>query len=388
VNRSSRAGEWIFRRIVEQATDLIYVLDLDLRVVWLNRHAMQVFTELLRPESSPHVSGEASDDDRLGFFVGRQIDELFRPTDVEFLRKKRDDLLTRQDSLVYEHSFRSGDRLRHFSTKLVPIRDDDGVVFQVAGITRDVTDRHEFERRIYQAEKLASIGVLAAGLAHEMGNPLAVILGFTDLLKERFGDGSRERADLDIIEQSARDAQRVVENMLGFARVTEGQRTRTDVVACIESVVGVIRHAVTLRGVEIRVETTRPLPEVRGDPREFQQVLINLANNAVAAMQGRKGILTFRARRDGDRVRVEVRDTGRGIPEAIRDRVFDPFFTTKQVGEGTGLGLSLCCGIIDKIGGKISVSSVSEEDQPGQAGGTVFELTLPVASGPMLRRNG
>jgi len=87
-------------------------------------------------------------------------------------------------------------------------------------------------------------------------------------------------------------------------------------------------------------------------------------------------------------VRVEVRDTGRGIPEAIRDRVFDPFFTTKQVGEGTGLGLSLCCGIIDKIGGKISVSSVSEEDQPGQAGGTVFELTLPLASGPMPRRNG
>lgn len=380
MTRGEAAGEWVFRRIVEQATDLIYVLGLDLRVLWLNRHAMQVFTGLLSPASSAGAPGEDSDDqERLRFFVGKRLDELFRSSDVEFVRKKKDELLTLQDSLTYQHSFRSSGRLHHFSTKLIPIRDDEGVVFQIVGITRDVTDRHEFEQRMYQAEKQASIGVLAAGLAHEISNPLAIILGFADLLKERFPAGTTEHQDLEIIEQSANDAQRVVENMLGFARVTEGQRTRTDVVACIEAVVRVIGHSVTLRSVEIRVETTSPLPEVRGDPREFQQVLINLANNAVAAMAGRGGILTFRARHEDGWVRVEVSDTGRGIPDKIRDRVFDPFFTTKRVGEGTGLGLSLCYGIVDKIGGKISFRSASEEDVPGQAGGTTFEVSLPVA---------
>lgn len=383
-----RTGDWVFRRIVEQATDLIYVLDLDLSVIWLNRHSVQVFSELLRPDSSALAPDEQStEEDRVRFFVGKRLDELFLSPDVEFVRRKKDELLTRQDTLTYQHSFRSLGKLHHFSTKLIPIRDDEGVVFQLVGITRDVTDRHEFEQRIYNAEKQASIGVLAAGLAHEINNPLAIILGFTDLLKERFERGSAVHDDLEIIEQSANDAKQVVENMLGFARVTEGQHSRTDIGACIEAVVRVTRHAVTARGIEIRVETSTKLPEVRGDPREFQQVLINLVNNAVAAMAGRGGVLTLRAHVEDEWVKVEVSDTGRGIPERIRDRVFDPFFTTKQVGDGTGLGLSLCYGIVDKVGGKIGFKSVSEEDFPGHAGGTVFEVSMPAVSGQQLRRN-
>ncbi len=240
----------------------------------------------------------------------------------------------------------------------------------------------EVDQRIYNTEKLASIGTLAAGVAHEINNPLAVILGFTDLLMERFPQGSPELEDLKIIEYNANHAKKVVENLLGFARITEGLEDTVDIPHSLETVMNIIRNTLMTKKIDIRMEVPESLPRVQGDAREFQQVIFNLINNSVAAMGEQGGELKIAARADDGWVNVSVSDTGKGIPDKIKPRIFDPFFTTKKVGEGTGLGLSLCYGIVKKYGGKMSFVSVAAEDHPEKPSGTTFTVSMPVSPEP------
>ncbi len=258
------------------------------------------------------------------------------------------------------------------------VRSKDGKIIGSTAIIKDVTDKIELEQKIYNTEKLASIGTLAAGVAHEINNPLSIILGFADLLKERYRDEAQTYGDLGIIEQHARSAKKTVENLLGFARITEGLEETIDVAFCVNTVVTIVRNTLMTKKINIVMHLPEHLPRVRGDGREFQQVIFNLINNSVAAMQGGDGILTISASLENGWVSVHVADTGAGIPDKIKPRVFDPFFTTKKVGEGTGLGLSLCYGIMKKYGGKISFSSISKEDRPDQPCGTTFTVSLPV----------
>jgi PAS domain S-box-containing protein len=244
-------------------------------------------------------------------------------------------------------------------------------------IIRDETGKKELEQRIYNTEKLASIGNLAAGVAHEINNPLTVVLGFTDLMLEHFPDDSQEYEDLKVIESNANNAKKIVENLLGFARITEGMEDNIDVKHSIETVINIVKNTLFTQKIEIVTDIDEKLPHVKGDVREYQQVLFNLINNSVAAMKEQgKGRLTISARLNDGLVDVLVSDTGSGIPEGIRHRIFDPFFTTKKVGEGTGLGLSLCYGIINKYGGKISFTSrCREEDSVSH--GTTFTVSMP-----------
>ncbi len=245
-------------------------------------------------------------------------------------------------------------------------------------IMRDVTEKMEVEQRIYSTEKLASIGILAAGVAHEINNPLAVILGFTDLLLEKVDKDSPEYEDLKLIEFNANHAKKVVEDMLGFARVTEGLEDNVDVSPSIKMVVEICKNTLMTKKIELALDLPERLPRIRGDTREFQQVIFNLINNAVAAMAPETGNLTISARQEDGYVHVSVTDTGVGIPDKTKPQIFDPFFTTKKAGEGTGLGLSLCYGIVKKYGGKITFTSVSAEDHPDQPSGTTFTVTMPV----------
>ncbi|MGC8756146.1 MAG: ATP-binding protein [bacterium] len=261
------------------------------------------------------------------------------------------------------------------------VKTNDGKIIGSTAIIKDVTDKMELEQRIYNTEKLASIGTLASGVAHEINNPLSIILGFTDLLKEKFKEGTQEYEDLKIIEQHALHAKKIVENLLGFARVTEGLEDTVDVNYCINTVVNVVKNTLMIKKINIILDVPENLPKVRGDNREFQQVIFNLINNSVSAMEGKEGSITISARQTGDWVEVSVADTGMGIPDRIKPRVFDPFFTTKKVGEGTGLGLSLCYGIVKKYGGRISFTSVSKEDHPDQPSGTTFTVSLPISGG-------
>ncbi len=263
------------------------------------------------------------------------------------------------------------------------VQTSDGRIIGSTAIIKDITDKIELEHRIYNTEKLASIGTLAAGVAHEINNPLSIILGFSDLLKEKFKQGTQEYEDLKIIEQHASHAKKIVENLLGFARITEGLEDTVDVNYCVDTVVNIVKNTLMTKKINIVLKLPENLPKIRGDSREFQQVIFNLINNSVAAMNGREGTLTISARHDNGWVIIDMSDTGHGIPDKIKSRVFDPFFTTKKVGEGTGLGLSLCYGIVKKYGGKISFSSISKEDHPDQPSGTTFTVSLPV-----VRENG
>ncbi len=259
------------------------------------------------------------------------------------------------------------------------IKAKDGKVIGSTAIIKDVTEKTEIQNRIYHTEKLASIGILAAGVAHEINNPLAIILGFTDLLIERYSPDSPEYKDLKIIEDSANHAKKVVENMLGFARITEGLDDSIDIPYSIDTVIKIVSNTLMTQKIAIKVDVPNALPRARGDPREFQQVLFNLISNSISAMQGDDKRLGISAEAQGSWVNICVSDNGAGIPDKIMSRIYDPFFTTKKAGEGTGLGLSLCYGILRKCGGRLSCTSSSREDNPERPSGTTFTVSMQVA---------
>jgi two-component system NtrC family sensor kinase len=372
--------ERIYQRVVEQATDLIYILDLDMRVVLLNRHSVETFLHLVvrEPEGGVPADLDMTNPEN---WIGRRLDDLFPAQDASFMRRQIDRLLEQRSNLFYEHTISVKGRKVHLSTKLIPIRDESGTIYQVLGISRDVTEKMEMDQRIYNTEKLASIGTLAAGVAHEINNPLAIILGFADLLLERFPEGSPEHEDLKMIEYNGKHAKKIVENLLAFARITEGLEDTVDIKRSVQTVMNIVRNTLMTKKIELVLDLPDGLPRVRGDDREFQQVIFNLVNNSVAAMQKGGGRLILSARQEGEWVHVSVTDDGVGIPDRIKPQIFDPFFTTKKVGEGTGLGLSLCYGIVKKYGGRISFVSTSAEDHPDKPSGTTFTVSMPVWHG-------
>lgn len=370
--------ERIYQRIVEQATDLIYIFDLDMRLVQLNAQTIELFSNLVITRKD---GGGLPDDVDLSdpeLWIGHRLDELMRPEDASFMERKIRLVLERKRTISYEHTITIEGRKVRLSTKLVAVRDEQEEVRYLVGISRDMTEQAEMDQRIYNTEKLASIGTLAAGVAHEINNPLAIILGFADLLVERFDPGSSEYEDLKVIETNANNAKKIVENMLTFARVTEGLEDSPDVRQSVETVLGVAKNTLMTKKIELVADLPEGLPRVRGDSREIQQVIFNLINNATAAMEKDGGTLSLSAQADDHWVHLRVTDEGEGIPDRIKAQIFDPFFTTKKVGEGTGLGLSLCYGIIKKYGGKMAFTSVSAEDNPDGPTGTTFTVSMPV----------
>ena len=240
--------------------------------------------------------------------------------------------------------------------------------------------RKQKERQVNLSSRLASLGTLAAGVAHEINNPIAIILGFTDLLLEKIPEGSAEHDHLKIIEKQGLACKKIVENLSRFARIPEQAAESTHLNEEIERILAMVRNTLLTEKVRFVTELQDGLPPVMGDPQGIQQVLLNLISNARGAMKD-GGTLTVRTRSLGTRVELAVSDTGHGIPRKNRERIFDPFFTTKAPGEGTGLGLSISHGIIEKAGGTISVESRHESEAGPGRPGTTFRVILPAAPG-------
>jgi two-component system NtrC family sensor kinase len=244
-------------------------------------------------------------------------------------------------------------------------------------IIEDHTETRRLQEHLIQSEKLSAIGQLIAGVAHELNNPLASVLGFADYLVES-GDVPPHLAEpLRVIQQEAQRAAVIVKNLLTFARRQERDRRRLAIGAVLERTIALLRNQLLGLHVDIELIVDPDLPEVDGNFNQLQQVFLNLANNAAQAIAsavrpGRGGVIVH-ARRRTDGVAVDVTDDGPGIPEALHQRVFEPFFTTKPEGEGTGLGLSICVGIVKEHGGRITLRSA-----PGQ--GATFTVELPAAS--------
>jgi len=245
-----------------------------------------------------------------------------------------------------------------------------------AGVTAlvfdDLTDKRRLQEQLIQSEKMSAIGQLLAGVAHDLNNPLASVVGFSDYLNEAGNIPETLREPLAVIQQEAERAANIVKNLLTFARRQEGERVVTAIRPILNRTLALLRSQLMAHRIETAVLIEPDVPDVEVDPNQMQQVFVNLLNNAAQAIAttGEPGHITVTARRWLDGLAVLVSDDGPGIPADVRDRIFEPFFTTKPEGRGTGLGLSICQGIVREHGGRITV-----ENAPGQ--GTTFSVELP-----------
>jgi 3-dehydroquinate dehydratase type I len=254
---------------------------------------------------------------------------------------------------------------------------DDGPVPHETGtnplVAGDMSQHKNMVERLQQADKLASIGQLASGIAHEINNPLSLILGYTQLLLRDEKEDSERGKDLRIIEKHARACKTIVRDLLSFARGTPSKKGSAQLHTCIQEVLGVVQHQFELDGVKIQTSLDPAVPPMRLDDARIKQVFMNLIMNAKQAIRDKGMIHVFtQYDRPGGTVTLRVRDTGCGIQPEHLSRIFDPFFTTKGTGEGTGLGLSVSYGIVKDHGGEITV-----ESEPGV--GSTFSMALPVA---------
>ena len=240
----------------------------------------------------------------------------------------------------------------------------------------DQTEKRRLQEQLLQSEKMSAIGQLIAGVAHDLNNPLASVVGFSDLLGEAADVPPRLAEPLAIIRHEAERASNIVRNLLSFARRQEGEREVQSIKPILESTVLLLRNQMMAHRVELTFEAEPGLPEVEVHANQIKQVFVNIIHNAAQAIAGAgrpDGRISMVARVYLDGVAVTISDNGPGMPEAVAQRVFEPFFTTKPEGGGTGLGLAICQGIVKEHGGRITLD-------PGPGTGAIFTVELPGGS--------
>jgi signal transduction histidine kinase len=255
-----------------------------------------------------------------------------------------------------------------------PIFNDEGEVVASVHVARDITERKKMEEQLIVTDRLASIGELASGIAHELNNPLTSVIGYSDLLLGKdVPDDVKE--DLKVINREAKRTAGVVRNLLIFARKHPEEKQSVDVNKVIQGVLELRAYEQRVNNIEVNTQFAPDLPEIMANGFELQQIFINIIINAEHFMteaHGR-GTLTITTEQVGNIIRASFADDGPGIAEENMGHLFDPFFTTKEVGKGTGLGLSICHGIIATHGGKIYA-----ESELGK--GATFIIELPISS--------
>ena len=264
---------------------------------------------------------------------------------------------------------------RWISASLEPLLGDQGVPKGVVVLLLDRTRERELQNKLAQSEKLSAIGNLVSGVAHELNNPLAGILGFAQLLLSK-DPSDWTRTDVEKIEKNARRCQQIVENLLAFARQGRVTKQRADVNRVLESVLNLNEYQFSMDNIEIERDFDTAIPKFMLDVNKMQQVFVNLVSNAQQALRNVDNDarrVRLETRQDGPTVVVRIVDSGPGVPDHLHGRVFEPFFTTRE--KGTGLGLGICFGIVKEHGGSIRVAN--EPD-----GGAVFTVTLPMRETP------
>lgn len=355
--------------LLDKARDAIVVSDLDRRIVFWNKGAERILG---------WAALEA---------VGRRSDELFGPAALQEIANARAGFPS--DEWVGEVKLhnKAGNPLV-LDARVTVIRDAQGRPVSHLIISTDVTEQRKLEKQYLRAQRLESIGTLAGGIAHDLNNVLAPILMAISLLQRKALDPESQRL-LTVLEHSAQHGAGLVQQILAFARGTEGQRTELRVGPAIKQVVGLLAQTLP-RSISVQSDIAADVGAISGDPTQFSQVLMNLCVNARDAMP-RGGRLVIRAHnatvtpaqvrvhpgaKPGPHVRVTVEDSGTGIPPEIIDRIFDPFFTTKVAGKGTGLGLATVLGIVRGHAGFLEVQSTVGE-------GTAFTLFFPASGDPV-----
>lgn len=363
INRAREEHRKFTEAILDALPLSLYVVDRDFRIVTWNRHreigvqgiprdsalGRNVFNVLARyPEGR----------------VRQEFERAFRTGKIERIEQQT----SGEDGST-----------KHWMVSKIPMKDPEtGEVTHVITVGEDVTMRVEAIHAVGRAEKLAAVGRLAAGVVHEINNPLATIAACAEALEQRVEEGafgeSEASADLDeylgLIKSEAFRCKSITTGLLDFSRLRTGNRDPLDIGEILRSSANLVSHQKRGDRIEIELDIDKDLPPVKADGGQLQQAVIALATNAIDAMPD-GGKLTFRAFTQQKRVALEIEDTGVGIPTQDMSKVFDPFFTTKEVGKGTGLGLAVCYGIITDHGGRLSVRSTVGK-------GTTFTIFLPV----------
>ncbi|CAO3422878.1 sensor histidine kinase [Azospirillum endophyticum] len=317
---------------------------------------------------------------------GRRIGDALGPEVTNAIVPRYTLCRDRGESIDYEETLDLPIGQRVFHTMLVPVKDAAGRVVQILGSGRDVTERKRLQEEVIQTSKLATLGTLAAGMAHEMSQPLNVIRLWTEntltRLQENLLDPARtERALKLVIDQTDRMA-KLIDHVRTFGRRDGGGTRAFQPANCIQSAVELVRHQYALEDIEIVESATSAQLPVTGRPLELEQVILNLFSNARDAIVALRATGAVAGRimvgisddRDGHSVVIRVTDDGGGIDPSVLPHIFDPFFSTKEVGKGSGLGLSIGYGIIDGMGGRIEACNVELE---GGRRGARFTMTLP-----------
>jgi two-component system NtrC family sensor kinase len=343
-----------YRNLFESASDAIVTLDANGRFTTFN-HAAENISGYRREELVAQWFAPMLPDDELPKALAHFQRALAGETglfETSFLRKDGD---VRTIQVTYS----------------TPQKDE-----EVLCVIRDVTDQKMLQEQLIQSEKMSAIGQLVSGVAHELNNPLAGISAFAQLLltEKRFPPDQRTAAEM--IYAEARRASRIVQNLLTFARQHKPERTATSINQVLDDTLELRGYELRVRGIEVERDYEDGLPETMADAHQLQQVFLNLITNAEQAMEKRQRDaqrLTVRTSRSGTVNRIEVEDTGPGIPPNLIERIFNPFFTTKPTGSGTGLGLSISLGIVREHEGRIWA-----ENAP--TGGARFVVELPVVA--------
>jgi PAS domain S-box-containing protein len=346
------------RRLIDSFPDLIFVVDASGHYTFVSPRVRDILGYETEETQSMEFGGRTHMEDRpalLALFAeivgGRQT---FASLEVRVRNKQGE-----------------WRRLRcHFSPLFTEAGKIDGVVISA----RDVTELKRLEEQLIQAEKLAAMGQMLAGVAHELNNPLTAILGVTELLRDSEGLQENTKRHLELTHRQARRAARIVQNLLEFSRPAAPQKRPVDVNTLIERTLQLQDHSLRRNNVQVDFQPQSDLPTVIGDANQLIQVFLNLISNAEQAIREvrESGRIQIRIGRIGGHISVTVQDDGVGVAQEALPKLFDPFYTTKRPGGGTGLGLSICMSIVREHGGSIDVETLP-------AGGSAFTVYLPVA---------
>jgi two-component system NtrC family sensor kinase len=303
--------------------------------------------------------------------IGRYCSEIYDSTGLSICRHTHS--LKSEPLIVEELALPVMDGV--FQISVSPWYDKNNRLVGTIHVAKDISNEKQLQQQLIQSEKLSAIGELISGIAHELNNPLTGVMGYSQLLQLRKDLDDRAKDNLLKINNLALRCQKIVQNLLSFARKQKPERTLSDINDILEKTVELRNYELQVNNIELTRELDRNLPKTIADAHQLQQVFLNVLTNAEQAMLEAhgKGHLTIRTRIDPQKMRiiVEAIDDGPGIPENYLTRIFDPFFTTKEVGKGTGLGLSLSYGMIKEHGGNIYARSRLGE-------GATFVIELPI----------
>ncbi|MFP3869470.1 MAG: PAS domain S-box protein [Syntrophobacteria bacterium] len=358
-----------YKRLVENSKDVIYICNENGEITDIN-------------PSGCELLGFKSQDD-VQTLTLRDI--LQDPDEAD----KYHETLKQQGFIKdYEVTFKTrDDRILNMLITASAIVDEAGKFVGCEGIARDVTELRRVTEHLLESQKMATVGQLAAGVAHEINTPLMVILAHSQLLADEFPEGSETLEDLKVIEEQTKICGKIVADLLDFSRGSETVIDSTDINQTIEDVLAVLEHSLNIDRIYIIRDFAPDLPPIFADSEKLKQAHVNMLNNSHDAMDTDGAIvISTQHDRDSEEIVISFIDTGPGIPAEIKHKVFDPFFTTKEVGKGTGLGLAVTFGIVKQHGGYIEVESppsaerlklLAGEHVKKRGQGTAFIIHLP-----------